>query len=486
MLEEISDRLCMLPPKADFWSLRVVHERNELIEVVRGVVQPVRTTDDTGAMITVRKDAGEAYAATSDLTPDGLARAAEQALAWARLVGPCSLINSRDLPRPSGSGEYETLRRTPWASVPLSEKLDGLRIQCERLKCDDRIVDWSAALYHSEVDSLLVNSVGGRFRQRSHYILPSMSATAHDGVETQTRTFGGNAWARQQGLEVLQDTGFLDAAPKIAGEALELLSAENCPSGSMDLLLAPDQVVIQVHESIGHPLELDRLLGDERNYAGTSFVEPEMFGHYRYGSELLNVVFDPSRPEQLASYAFDDEGTPAQLEYLIKEGILIRPLGGSTSQARTHLAGVACARADGWSRPPIDRMANLNLVPGSSSFDEMVKSVERGLYMETNCSWSIDDARNKFQFGCELGRLIVDGRLAGLVKRPGYRGISAVFWRNLKAVGDANTFQVFGTPFCGKGEPNQLMRVGHAAPACLFSQVEVVGAVDEGLQKGHW
>ena len=243
----------------------------------------------------------------------------------------------------------------------------------------------------------------------------------------------------------------------------------------MDLLLAPDQMILQIHESIGHPLELDRILGDERNYAGTSFVTPDMFGSYQYGSELLDVTFDPSRPEQLASYAWDDEGTPAAREYLIRGGVLLRGLGGAISQARTGLPGVANSRAESWNRPPIDRMANLNLEPGDASFEQMVGSVERGVYMETNCSWSIDDSRNKFQFGCELGRRIEDGELREVVKKPGYRGISATFWRSLAAVGDASGLEVLGTPFCGKGEPNQVIRVGHASPPCLFRGVDVFG-----------
>jgi predicted Zn-dependent protease len=220
---------------------------------------------------------------------------------------------------------------------------------------------------------------------------------------------------------------------------------------------------------------LDRLLGDERNYAGTSFVTMDMFGQYRYGSPLLNVTFDPTRPDQLASYAYDDEGTPARREYIIREGILLRPLGGATSQARAGLPGVANARASDWNRPAIDRMANLNVEPGDKSLGELIASVERGIWMDTNRSWSIDDSRNKFQFGCEVGRLIENGELKGWVKNPNYRGISAVFWRSLAAVGDGSTFEVLGEPFCGKGEPNQMIHVGHASPACVFTGVDVFG-----------
>ncbi|MCL4747878.1 MAG: TldD/PmbA family protein, partial [Burkholderiaceae bacterium] len=238
-----------------------------------------------------------------------------------------------------------------------------------------------------------------------------------------------------------------------------------------------------IHESIGHPLELDRILGDERNFAGASFVRPGMFGHYRYGSELLDVSFDPAVPGELASYEVDDEGSATRKVMLIERGILMRALGGALSQARAAALGIAVegtanARATGWHRPPIDRMANLNVEPGASTLAQMVASVERGVLMRTNASWSIDDARNKFQFGCEWGQLIENGRLTRVVRNPGYRGVSATFWRGLAQVGDASTFEVLGTPFCGKGEPGQVIRVGHAAPACLFDDVDVFGASD--------
>ncbi|MBP3364060.1 MAG: TldD/PmbA family protein, partial [Pseudomonas sp.] len=286
---------------------------------------------------------------------------------------------------------------------------------------------------------------------------------------------GRENFGQQGGADVISRCGLIGAAPQVADQALQLLLAPNAPVGKRDLLLMPDQMILQIHESIGHPLELDRILGDERNYAGTSFVKASDFGSLQYGSKLLNVTFDPTIPEELASYRFDDDGTPAYKEFLIREGLLLRPLGGALSQFRSGLEGVANSRACGWNRPPIDRMANLNIEPGDQSLEQMIGGIESGILMATNRSWSIDDARNKFQFGCEWGQLIEEGELKGVVKNPNYRGISDQFWRNLSAVGDASTFKVLGTPNCGKGEPNQVIRVGHASPACVFSQIDVFG-----------
>ncbi len=464
-----------IAPPADFCSLRFVHERSEVLSVRQNVLQPVSASEDIGVMLTVFEKGGMGYAGTSDLTLTGLRRAAEQARTWALQSAGRSVVDFANILSGPPHGEYSSVEQIPWCSVPLAEKIDLLQTQCACLKIDDRIVDWEASLWHTEMDTLYLTMDGGRVRQRFHYIVPMLSATANAGAETHVRTFGGRGYCRQGGLEVLDHVGFRTAGPRLAAEALQLLTAPNCPSGTMDVLLAPDQMILQIHESIGHPLELDRILGDERNYAGTSFVTPDMFGSYRYGSELLNITFDPTRSEEFVSYGFDDEGLPARREYLIHNGTLQRALGGLTSQVRADIPGVANARACSWNRPPIDRMANLNLEPGTSSLEEMIAAVERGVYMHTNCSWSIDDSRNKFQFGCEWGQLIEDGKLTTVVKKPNYRGISATFWRNLKMVGNLDTFDVMGTPFCGKGEPNQVIRVGHASPACLFVDVEVFG-----------
>ncbi|HZQ62345.1 MAG TPA: TldD/PmbA family protein [Casimicrobiaceae bacterium] len=471
---------CALPPgfAADYWSVRLVEEVSECHAVRKSVALPLQRALDRGAMVTVHAGAGHGYAATSDVSGAGLRAAFERAFAIARACASRSLIDARSLPRPQSRGTYaspgiDAPRRSAreWRELLMQESVAAA--------IDDRIVDWEASVELREATHRLVTSTGGEVVQRYRLIYPHCAVTAHADGDTQTRTLNGYRGICQQGAdEVLARFGFAGCGRRIAEQALELVLAPNCPSGRMQALLMPDQMILQIHESIGHPLELDRILGDERNFAGTSFVTPDMFGTYRYGSPLLNITFDPGRPEELASYGWDDEGTPAEKVYLIRNGVLERPLGSATSQLRAGLPGTANARADNWNRPPIDRMANLNLEPGDATLDEMIAGIEDGILMETNRSWSIDDSRNKFQFGCERGQLIREGGLGAVVKNPNYRGISAVFWRNLARVGNAQTMQVLGTPYCGKGEPSQVIRVGHASPACVFDGVDVFGGVD--------
>lgn len=479
MFDAVEKRFKGIIPAVDFCSLRLVEERSERILVRQDIVQPVADARDIGAMLTVIHQGGLGYAATTDLSQSGLRRAAEQAQLWAERTAGVAVFDFGSLSMPHAQGTYKTPVEQGWESMSLADKIDLLKSLSARLKTHDKIVDWEAGLWHVHHDMLYLTSQGGQIRQTTALLCPQLSVTANEGTNTQTRSLRDGE-CQQGGLEVMDRMGFRQRPDTLSREVLELLEAANCPSGKMDLLLAPDQMMLQIHESIGHPLELDRILGDERNYAGTSFVTLDMLGSYQYGSELLNITFDPSRRGQFASYGYDDDGVPAERTFIIEKGILKRPLGSIVSQTRASRAGdliegVANARGTGWNRPPIDRMANLNLEPGVSTFDELVRSIEKGVYMRTNCSWSIDDSRNKFQFGCEWGQLIENGALTTVVKNPNYRGISATFWRNLSGVGSEDTFEVLGTPFCGKGEPNQIIRVGHASPVCRFSNVAIFG-----------
>ena len=470
-MNEIAKQFASLKSSAPFWSLRYVEETSETLAVREEVAEPPHLSRDRGAMLTAMVEGGCGYAATSDLSPGGLQAALDRAGEWARATQHASVIAYAParMPNPRGS----------WVSPPSAasmasrrEQYELLAAECSAARIDDRIVDRYVSLNIINGEQLYLCNNGAEVHQQFRYTIPHAYVAANRDSDTQTRSLG---FAQQGGADILARAGFFGCGKRLAEEALQLLLAANCPSATMDLLLMPEQMMLQIHESIGHPLELDRILGDERNYAGTSFVTLDMFGQYQYGSPLLNVTYDPSHPEELASFAYDDEGSRAEKVLLIRNGILERPLGGHVSQSRAHQPGVANSRASSWNRAPIDRMANLNVEPGDTPFDNMIASIDRGILMTTNVSWSIDDSRNKFQFGCEWGQLIENGRLTRVVKNPNYRGISATFWRSLKAVGDRASFKVHGTQFCGKGEPNQAIHVGHAAPPCVFANVDVFG-----------
>jgi predicted Zn-dependent protease len=474
-LHRIAADFAATAPPADYWTLRLVDEVSEGLAVRDDVAEPSSLALSRGAMVTVVVGAGLGYGASSDLSPAGLAAAFERARALAALHARLGLFHARLYPRSALRVRYATPLTEPWESMALEDKLALLFDACARLDADRRIVERSAWLGHRRVEQLLVTSDGGEIAQQFEHVHCGLSAVAHAKGQTQTRHGGGADFAQQGGLERIAASRLLNDAERVAAEAAALVHAPECPSGRLDLVLLPSQMTLQIHESIGHPLELDRILGDERNYAGLSFVTPEMFGSYRYGAAMLNVTFDPALPGELASFAADDEGSAAKRVHLIRDGILERPLGGALSQRRSRLSGSACARASDWDRPPIDRMANINLEPVEGSLDDLIARVEHGVLMDTNRSWSIDDSRNKFQFGCELGRLIENGELKGLVRNPGYRGISASFWRSLDGVGGPETREVRGVQNCGKGEPNQAVYVGHASPPCLFRDVDVFG-----------
>ncbi|MBN2875462.1 MAG: TldD/PmbA family protein [Spirochaetales bacterium] len=430
---------------------------------------------DDGVMVEVLFDGQFAYAATPDTSPASVAAAARSALASARAASGRGVYRFDESVRPPTVTRYETPRLRKSPLVPdgvFSFLIDA----CGALRASDEVIQTTAMVEAGRYDYEIVSTNGADLEQTLYYIGTSLQAVARRGDIVQLRTANGpRGLTRQGGWELLDTDALLADAKRVGTEAVELLGAESCPSDKRTLVLTPDQMMLQIHESVGHPLEIDRILGDERNYAGSSFVKLEDIGTLRYGSDLMNISYDPTIPGELASYGADETGNLAVKQFIIQNGILKRGLGSLESQARSGAPGVANQRATSWNRPPIDRMANLNLEPGATSFDDMIASIEKGVLMRTNRSWSIDDYRNKFQFGCEYGTLIENGKLTKTVRDPNYRGISSTFWRNLSAVGTADTFQPFGTPNCGKGEPNQVIFVGHASPVCAFSDVEVFG-----------
>jgi predicted Zn-dependent protease len=463
-------------PLATWIGLREVRETNITRYVRDRIPQSNGRSCSHGVMIEVLVDGQFGYASTNHLDLANIQRTADRAYEQAKAAAKWAVHHFTIAQRPKAVGQYISPFIRPIEAIAPKDINDLLIEICQTLKVSDKIVKTSAYAVITEIETRFVSTNGSDIYQKFLAIATDYAATAQDGAIIQRRGDNGQlARCNQIGMEVFAREGILERARKIGEQAVELLTAAECPTATTNLVLAPDQMLLQIHESIGHPLEIDRILGDERNYAGGSFVKLSDFGTMQYGSPLMNVTFDPTIAGEFASYGFDDVGIPATKEYLIKDGKLLRGLGSAESQARSQIAGVANARATSWNRPAIDRMANINLEAGEHTFADIISNIEYGVYMESNRSWSIDDYRNKFQFGCEYAKLIENGKFTQTLRNPNYRGITNQFWSNLAKVGDRPTVEAYGSPFCGKGEPNQVIRVGHASPVCLFSNIEVFG-----------
>jgi predicted Zn-dependent protease len=476
MLAELSKAIASLDIPAEWVGLRSVKETAHYRHVRDEVPQNNSRSVSQGVMVEVLVNGQISYAASNSLNLENIQAAAKVAYRQAIAASQWAVHPLTTAVRPKVVGQYSSPFLKPLDALTPGEINDLLIRLCKTLKVSDQIVQTNAIAITSEIESWLVSSNGSEVYQRFLILETHHGVTAQDGSVVQQRTSNGFlANCYQGGWERFPNETLWTQAQRIGEQAIELLTATECPTTMTTLVLAPDQMMLQIHESVGHPLELDRILGDERNYAGGSFVQPSDFGQLVYGSPLMNITFNPTVPGELASYQFDDTGTAATREYLIKEGVLLRGLGSLESQTRLGIPGVACARASSWNRPPIDRMANLNLEPGTDSFETLIQNVEHGVYMESNQSWSIDDQRHKFQFGCEYARLIENGKFTKTLRNPNYRSTTTEFWQRLTQIGNDSTWQMYGTPYCGKGEPNQAIRVGHGSPVCVFSDVEVFG-----------
>lgn len=476
MTKQLQKLLSGIDVPADWVGLREVDERTTVRFIRDGNPQTNARVKTHGIMVEVLTDGQFGYIGTNDISPEGIQKAALKAYEQAKLAAKYSIYTFTDEARPRTVGSYTSPYKKLFDESSPGELNDLMIRGCKELKVSDKVISTNAFAQIVDSKHRFVSSNGSDISQDFLLVTFDLVATAQDGTNINTRSAGGlRGLSRQIGAELFNEPWILAKAKEIGEQAVELTTVIECPSGDMDLVLAPDQMMLQIHESVGHALEVDRILGDERNYAGWSFVKLEDFGKLQYGSKLMNATYDPTYTGQFASFNYDDGGLKADKEYLIKEGLLVRGLGGKESQIRSGVPGVANFRASSWQREPIDRMGNINLEPGDSTFDEIISSVEKGVYMESNRSWSIDDYRNKFQFGCEYGKLIENGKLTKTVRNPNYRAISNPFWNSLAMVGNNDTFEMYGTPYCGKGEPNQVIRVGHASPVCLFKDVAVFG-----------
>jgi TldD protein len=321
----------------------------------------------------------------------------------------------------------------------------------------------------------LATSEGAAIEQTITHSGGGIEATAIGDSELQRRSFPNSfrGHIAAAGYEHIRALGLIEEAERVATEAVELLSAKDCPSEETTLILDGPQMVLQVHESVGHPIELDRVLGMEEAYAGTSFLTPEDRGRLRYASDVVTISADATVSTGIGSFAYDDEGVPSQRVPVIEEGILQGFLSSRETAAAVGETSNGTMRADGWEHLPLIRMTNVNLHPGEGTLADLIADTKDGIFMTTNSSWSIDDKRVNFQFGCEAAWRIEGGRLTQLYRNPNYTGITTEFWRSCDAVCGSEEWTMWGTPNCGKGQPGQTARVGHGTSPARFRGVRV-------------
>ena len=459
---------------ASYADARVVLRRHERVAAQNGELETVTRSEDAGVGVRALIGSSWGFASTSDLTDTAAARAGAEATATAKAS---ALVPGRGLELadvPVAQDTYATPHAEDPFAVALSEKVDLVTGVTGTMHAVDGVAIATAQLMFWDTDKWFVSSQGHRIHQHILEAGGGMDATAVGERETQRRShpqaFGH---FESGGYEVVRRMDLPGNADRIAEEAVALLAADACPTGEMDLILESSQLALQIHESVGHAIELDRILGWEAAFAGTSFLELDQLGSFRYGSPLMNVTADATIPRALATFGYDDEGTPAQRVDITREGVWVGVLSGRDS---AHLAGLepgGMVRGDGFNRLPMVRMTNVGLLPGDSSLEEMVAETKHGVLMATNRSWSIDDRRLNFQFGCEIGWEIVDGRRTRMVKNPTYTGITPRFWASLDKLAGPAEWVPWGVPNCGKGQPMQIGHTGHPASPGRFRDVRV-------------
>ncbi len=475
ILDLLADALAAAPSRASYAEARHVTTDGEDVLVRNGRVAQVDNESAAGIGVRVRVGGGWGFAATREETAAGVRDALARALAIAESqpTAPAGPLTAVEPARGHWSCAYE---RDPF-DVSLEDKLELLFAAEAAMRGDPRIVRSEAECASRRVRTAFASTEGAACTQVRVECGAGIAAIALDGDELQVRSYpsahGGSAACR--GWEHVIGFDLVTHAPRVAAEAIELLTAPLCPAGRATVVLDGDQLALQIHESIGHALELDRMLLGEAAYAGTSWVKPHDLGALRYGSEHLRITADATLPGGLGSFGWDDEGVAATRTPLIESGLLRAALSDRQSAAAVGLErSGGCARADGFARQPIVRMTNVSIEPGTAgTLADLVADTGDGLYLETNRSWSIDDRRLNFQFATEVAREIRGGELGRLLRNPSYAGITPRFWGSLDAVCSASEWRLRGLGNCGKGEPGQMMRVSHGAAPARFRDVEV-------------
>jgi TldD protein len=461
--------------KVNYADIRIVRRQVEEIAVKNGGVEALSRDEDFGFGIRVLFQGAWGFACSSRVDKREMESTFSRAWEIARVGAETRGKKISFPPASPVVARYQTPIFVDPFNVSLEAKLK-LLLEADAAIRRNKKVKISEAfmgVYHTE--KTFGSTEGSLIEQEIMECGAGISATTIHGGEVQVRSypnsFRGNFATR--GYEWIEELKIRDHAERVAEEAVQLISAKPCPSGITTLILDGSQLALQVHESIGHPIELDRILGTEASYAGTSFLKPEMIGLFQYGSDQLNIEADATFPGGLGTFGFDDEGMKAQRVPIISRGKLVNLL---TSRETAPLLGKesnGTMRAEGWNRLPLIRMTNINLEPGEWTLEQMIADTKEGLFLSTNRSWSIDDKRINFQFGTEIGWEIKDGELGSMVKNATYTGITPQFWSSCDAVANRGHWQMWGTPNCGKGEPGQVAHVGHGTAPARFRNVRV-------------
>ena len=460
--------------------VRAIETRDREVSTKNGKAGHVSSSESQGMGIRVLAFGCWGFAATDDLTKAGIEAAAGLAIEIAR-AGTAAKKSDVTL---APEAEYEATWVSPCFIDPFSISVDRnlgvlLAVDAE-LRRHPAVSLAEASMHFARQRQVFASTVGSLIDQTRTTSGAGFSALSYKDGEIQKRSYPNSFGGQYQlkGYELVEELDLLRHAPRIAEEAVALHSAAQCPEGEFDLILDSSQIGLQIHESIGHPIELDRVLGSEANYAGMSFLTLDQLDRLRYGSEIVNVVCD-ARIEHgpgLGTFAFDDEGVPAQQTDIIRAGQFT---GYMTSRETAAAVGATrsngCMRADGWARLPLIRMTNVSLKPGAQSLEGVFDS-PHAIYMETNRSWSIDDKRYNFQFGCEIGWEIRNGKRVRMLKNPSYSGISTEFWNSCAAISGPEHWTLWGVPNCGKGQPEQVMGTGHGASPARFRKIKVGSA----------
>ncbi len=469
---------------ASYAEVRVEDIRERYLSTKNGRTSQVRESQSCGLGVRVIADGAWGFASTDEMTRAGVDKAAALAVEIARASALCKKQEVQLAPEAKHVDKYAGPCKIDPFTVPVSACLELLLKVDAELRRVNGVTLAEAAMDFRRIEQLFVSSNGSDIYQSKTQTGAGFVATSFAGNEIQKRSYPNSFGGQYQtkGYELIEELDLVGNAPRHAEECVALHKADQCPSGVRDIILGSSQLGLQIHESIGHPIELDRVLGTEANFAGMSFLTLEKLNNLKYGSEIVNVVADatPAHGPGLGTFAYDDEGVPAQSTPIIKDGQFVgyltsRETAAAISQPRSN----GTMRAESWNRIPLIRMTNVSILPVKGTLEELIASTDDGIYMETNRSWSIDDRRYNFQFGTEIGWEIKGGKKTRMLKNPSYGGITTEFWNACDAVCGPEEWVLWGTPNCGKGQPMQTMGTGHGASPARFRQIKVGVAYSE-------